>query len=144
MTPDNDALLLAELRRDEGVDRYAYQDHLGFWTIGVGFLIDRRKGGGLADDEIDYLLSNRVKRVEAGLDAAVPWWRKLSPTRQRVLQNMAYQLGVNGVLNFKKALAAMKAGQWDLAAREMMDSTWAKSQTPERAKRLAQMMRTGQ
>jgi lysozyme len=58
----SDPLLIAELRRDEGVDRSAYQDHLGFWTIGVGRLIDRRKGGGLSDEEIDYLLQNDVKR----------------------------------------------------------------------------------
>ena len=45
------------LRRDEGRVRHAYQDHLGYWTIGVGRLIDQRKGGGLSEDEIDYLLT---------------------------------------------------------------------------------------
>jgi lysozyme len=37
-------MTLAEmLTRDEGRVRHAYQDHLGFWTIGVGRLIDQRK-----------------------------------------------------------------------------------------------------
>lgn len=142
MTPDNDALLLAELRRDEGVDRFAYEDSEGFLTIGVGFLVDRRKGGGLTDEEIDYLLGNRVKRALGGLDGAIPWWRNLDPVRRRVLSNMAYQLGTGGVLKFRKALAAIKAADWPTAKAEMLDSAWAK-QTPERAERLAEMMLKG-
>lgn len=138
----SDDLIIAELRRDEGVDRYAYQDSRGFWSIAVGRLIDRRKGGGLSDDEINYLLSNDVARVKAGLDKAIPWWRTLDPVRQRVLQNMGHQLGVGGLLNFKNALAAVKAGDYAAAAAEMLDSDWAREQTPERAARLAQGMRT--
>lgn len=38
--------LTAQLRRDEGEKLYAYQDTLGYWTIGIGRLIDRRRGGG--------------------------------------------------------------------------------------------------
>lgn len=136
--------LIAELRRDEGVDRYAYPDSLGYATIGVGRLIDRRKGGGLSDDEIDYLLRNDIARVATGFDAAIPWWRALDPVRKRVLQNMGHQLGVRGVLNFKKAVAAIKAGDYAKAAEEMLDSVWARTQTPARAKRLAQMMRSDQ
>lgn len=44
------------LETDEGRVPHAYQDHLGYWTIGVGHLIDKRKGGGLTPDEVDYLL----------------------------------------------------------------------------------------
>ena len=42
--------LPAKLRREEGSRPHAYQDHLGFWTIGVGRLIDVRKGGGLSPE----------------------------------------------------------------------------------------------
>ena len=49
------------LEAEEGRKRSAYQDHLGYWTIGVGRLIDRRKGGGLSPDEIDYLLTNDIR-----------------------------------------------------------------------------------
>ena len=140
---DNDAILRAELRDDEGRERFVYFDHLGYATIGCGRLVDKRKGGGLSDDEIDYLLANDLKRVAAGLDKAIPWWRTLDPVRRRVFQNMGHQLGVNGLLNFKKAVAAAKAGDYITAAAEMLDSTWAKVQTPARAQRLAKMMRTG-
>lgn len=136
----NDDILLAELRRDEGVIRSAYPDSLGWLTIGVGRLIDARKGGGLSDDEIDFLLRNDVVKVRAELDVALPWWRGLDPVRQRVLQNMAFNLGIPGLLTFKNTLAAMKAGDWDRAAAGMLASKWA-SQVGERATRLARMMK---
>lgn len=142
--PPEDPLLIAELRRDEGVKRYMYLDHLGFASVGVGRLIDQRRGGGLSDDEVDYLLANDIAKVKAGLDRAIPWWRGLDPVRQRVLQNMGHQLGIGGVMNFRKFLAHAKAGRWAKAAAEMLDSSWAREQTPERAARLAQMMKTGE
>lgn len=134
--------LIAELRRDEGVVPYAYKDSLGYWTIGVGRLIDRRKGGRLSDDEIDYLLANDIRRVDAELDARLPWWRGLDPVRQRVLQNMAFNLGTAGLLGFKNTLAAVKAKRWSDAAAGMLASKWAR-QVGERAERLAHMMKTG-
>ena len=53
---------IAWLKKEEGVVKHAYQDHLGYWTIGVGRLIDKRKGGGLSDEEIDYLLGNDIEK----------------------------------------------------------------------------------
>ncbi len=40
-----------QLRRDEGEVLHAYQDSLGYWTIGIGVLIDKRKGGGITKAE---------------------------------------------------------------------------------------------
>lgn len=138
----SDPLLIAELRRDEGVIPHAYQDHLGFWTVGVGRLIDKRKGGRLTDEEIDYLLANDIKRFATELDKRLPWWRGLDPVRQRVIQNMAFNLGVAGLLSFKNTLAAVKAGEWAKASAGMLNSKWAK-QVGLRAVRLAHMMKHG-
>lgn len=135
--------LIAELRRDEGVRSSAYQDHLGYWTIGVGRLIDKRRGGGLTDDEIDYLLRNDIAKVQAGLDANLPWWRNLEPVRQRALQNMCFQLGLGGLLKFRNSLRYIEAGDWERAASNLKQSLWAK-QTPERAERVIEMFRTGE
>ena len=143
-----DQLLIAELRRDEGVVEHEYKDSLGYSTIGVGRLIDKRKGGGLSNDEIDYLLSNDIKRTTADLDKHLPWWRKLSPVRQRVMINMAFNLGIGsaakgtGLLGFKNTLAMIEAGRWDAAAAGMLNSKWAK-QVGDRAVRLSKMMKEG-
>jgi lysozyme len=135
---------LAEmLRRDEGVVRHAYQDHLGYWTIGVGRLIDQRKGGGLSEDEIDYLLHNDIRRKTAEVAKALPWLSSLNGARQAVLVGMAFQMGTEGLLKFKNTLAMVQAGDFEGAAKGMLQSLWAR-QTPERATRMAEQMRTGE
>src|SRR3546814_14026178 len=54
------ALATKHLNREEGRIPHAYQDSLGYWTIGVGRLIDKRKGGRLTNVEIDMLLANDI------------------------------------------------------------------------------------
>lgn len=130
------------LTRDEGFRASAYQDHLGYWTIGIGKLIDARKGGGITLEEAKYLLRNEVEAKEKAMDATIPWWRALNETRQAVLLSMAYQLGVSGLLLFRNTLAAVKEGRFGDAADGMLASRWA-SQTPLRAHRLASAMRSG-
>ena len=141
MTYDRKAMK-QELRRDEGFVPHAYQDHLGFWTIGIGRLIDKRKGGGITEDEALDLLDRDIERFEQELDAKLTWWRTLDDVRQRVILNMAFNLGVNGLLGFKNTLAAVKGERWEDAARGMLNSKWA-GQVGDRADRLAKMMRTG-
>jgi len=136
------ANLAQQLRRDEGTKPSAYQDHLGFWTIGVGRLIDARKGGGLRPDEIEYLLANDIKDRARALLAALPWFGALDDARQGVLLNMAFQLGTAGLLMFKKTLEQVRLGHYKTASVMMLQSKWA-TQTPERAARLAKQMETG-
>mgnify|MGYP000930691695 FL=1 len=136
------ANLAQQLRRDEGIKPSAYQDHLGFWTIGVGRLIDARKGGGLRPDEIEYLLANDIKDRARALLAALPWFGALDDARQGVLLNMAFQLGTAGLLAFKNTLDQVRLGQYKRAAEMMLQSKWA-TQTPERAARLAKQMESG-
>lgn len=134
--------LTKQLRRDEGEILHAYQDHLGYLTIGVGILIDERKGGGITPAESAWLLGNRIDGRLVELDRRLPWWRKLDEARQGVLLNMSFQLGVDGLLKFKQTLNLIERGEYEAASVEMLDSDWAK-QTPERAKRLAEQMKTG-
>lgn len=131
-----------ELRRDEAVIPYAYPDSLGYLTIGVGRLIDKRKGGRLSDDEIDYLLSNDIKDKVADLDRQLPWWRTLTENRQRVLVNMAFNLGIDGLLQFRKMLIDIQNEDYVSAANEMKSSRWA-TQVGARATRLETMMTQG-
>ena len=135
--------LKTQLLREEGAESCAYQDSLGYWTIGVGRLIDSRKGGGLSNDEIDFLLENDIKVKTREVLLALPWVPRLSEPRQAVLIGMAFQMGIGGLLKFKRMLSAVEAGQYGEAAMEMLDSAWAR-QTRERAKRLARQIITGE
>lgn len=136
------AAMFRDIDRDEGNVPYAYQDHLGYWSIGRGFLIDKAKGGRLPDKVNDYWLAYILEEREAELDRLIPWWRQLTDARQRAIMNMAYQLGTAGLLGFPAMLGALQAGRYQEAADEAMDSKWAR-QTPERASRVSEMIRKG-
>lgn len=136
------AELTRQLRRDEDEVLHAYPDHLGFLTIGVGRLIDKRKGGGITPEESAYLLSNDIDKREAELLRRAPWMANLDPVRFGGLLNMAFQMGVDGLMGFKNTLSMVRAGNYSGAAEGMMQSLWAK-QTPERAKRISEQIRLG-
>lgn len=138
----DEAAITARLIADEGEVLHEYKDHLGYSTIGVGILIDERKGGGITQDESRYLLRNRIQQREAQCSERFDWWQSIDEVRRGVIVCMAFQLGTTGVANFKKMGAALRIRDYNTAAMESLDSTWAK-QTPARAQRMAKIMRTG-
>jgi lysozyme len=124
---------------EEGRIAHVYQDRLGFWTIGVGALVDARKGGALCDEAIDAQLEHDMKQARARA-AQLPGFTAMNEVRQAVLVSMCFQLGALATWpNFKVALAR---GEFDSAAEQGLDSLWAK-QTPLRAQRQMRMLRTG-
>lgn len=131
-----------QLKRDEGTVLYAYADSLGYQTIGTGRLIDKRRGGGISQDEADYLLDNDIRQKRAQVIARWPWVAMLDVVRASVLVNMAFQMGVDRLATFTNTLGLIKAGNYSAAATNMLASKWAQ-QTPARAQRLAKQMTTG-
>lgn len=132
--------LAAQLTIDEGRRALIYLDSVGKWTGGVGRnLVDRP----FSDDEIDLMLKNDIDLVEQDLDRRLPWWREMSNARQNVLANMCFNLGITRLLGFTQALSHMRSRRYEAAAREMLDSKWAK-QVGARAIRLAALMRKGE
>ena len=114
------------------------------WTIGVGHTGSQvRAGLRWSDAEIDAALAGDIARACAGLDTAFPWWRSLDDARQDVLAQMAFQMGTGGLVKFRTTLAHVQAGRFAEAAEAMGKSAWAR-QTPARARRLAEQMRTGE
>ena len=131
--------LLAELVRDEGERLQAYRCPAGKLTIGVGHNLDAK---GISQAASRFILREDVADVLRELDAALPWWRSLDGTRQRVLVNMGFNLGVPGLLAFKRTLDLVRGGDYLAAAQAMLASKWAR-QVGARASRLALMMRDG-
>lgn len=140
--------LLEQIKRHEGKvkkgDRHvAYQDHLGYWTIGYGRLVDEKLGGGLTDGEANFLLRNDVTQCYAELAQAYPWIDDLDVARRDVLVNMCFQMGLTRLSKFVQTLAMVRAGDYKGASEEMLRSRWAE-QTFNRAKELAIQMETGE
>jgi lysozyme len=135
--------LTRQLIGDEGRRKCVYKDHLGYHTIGIGRLVDDRKpGAGLRDSEMEFMLRNDIDdRVDA-LTRRLPWFQNLDDARKGVLLNMSFQLGVDGLLEFKTTLRLVEEGDYVGASQQMTRSLWAR-QTPARAQRMSEQMKTG-
>lgn len=133
--------LISQLVRDEGEVLHAYQDSLGFWTIGSGILIDAKKGGGITHEENLYLLNNRAEKARAFVRTQLPWSLGLDEVRRAVLENMAFNMGAS-LLNFHHMLAAMQSSDWATAGRQGRESLWHK-EVGGRAERLMTQLETG-
>lgn len=122
---------------DEGLQLKPYKDTVGKLTIGVGRnLADK----GLSEAEAMLLLENDIKDAVGGAYGLVINFDGLSDDRKIVLVSMVFQMGKTGVSKFRNMLRAINIEDFDMAAREMLDSRWAK-QTPNRAERLSEMMK---
>lgn len=121
--------LAEQLIKDEGLRLKPYADTLGVETIGVGRNL---RDVGISEDEARYLLKNDILRVAAELDREISWWRGRPEHVQQAMANMCFQLGVHGLLGFKRTLACLQAGDYAGAKEAALDSAWAR-QTPNRA-----------
>ncbi len=115
---------------------------IGKPTIGIGTLICAP--GGITADEAHFLLTNRIEIAADAAEALVGAdMRAAEPVRFDVLTEMSFQLGAAGLAKFTNTLQAVRDKRWNDAATEMLESAWA-NQTPARAQRLSQVMRSGQ
>jgi lysozyme len=131
------------LIEEENEVLHAYPDHLGFLTLGVGRLVDPRKGGGITREESRYLLRNDTAKRLVQCRERFAWFERLDPVRQQVVLCMTFQLGVEGVAGFKRMIAGLKIRDYITASLEMLDSQW-RLDTPARCERMARIMRTGE
>jgi lysozyme len=166
------AVMKDELERDEACVLHAYKEPGVGWAIGVGRNLDTqgislkeretlgiteamlvRAGSGVWNDPsipntitreqamglLDFDIQDRVHQ----LDVRIPWWRLLSPPRQRSLINMAFERGTSGLLKGEpEFMAYLQAGLFDAAAERLAMSGWAK-RVPKRAARIVEAIRNG-
>lgn len=146
----NKGKLREQLVHHEGLRLKPYYDTEGIKTIGVGRNMEanppddelgRRVGpDGISEQEAMKLLDNDIDKCVRDVERNISAYKKVSESRQHVLLDMCFNLGINGLLKFKNMLAAVDRGDYARAADEMLDSKWAR-QVKGRATRLANMMR---
>lgn len=145
---DNTALLACVtplIQREESCRLYAYKDSKGIWTIAWGRAdAGVHPGMTCTQAEADSWLLAKINAVISGLDGCLSWWRTLSIPRQAVLVEMAYQMGLHGLIEFHRTLTAIEDAQWQAAHDGMMASHWGLTDSPARAQREATQMLTGQ
>jgi len=129
--------IIEDLKRDEGLKLKPYRDSEGLLTIGYGTLIEE-----ISTEEAEILLIHRFEKISKEAFDKFPWLHDLSGHRQDAILNMAYNLGVPRLRQFKKMIAAIEAGDYETSAREALDSKWA-NQVKGRAIRIAEKIRLG-
>ena len=139
------------LKFEEGYSSTPYLGTEGYLHIGYGQKLSNKKGldpkdfkGRTTPKHAEYILTNLVKsliyRFEHGVHKYA--FLSLSAERQAIIISMAYQMGIEGVLKFKRTWTKIYLGDFNRAAYAMLQSKWA-TQTPNRARRHAETMRTG-
>jgi len=124
--------LLERTKKNEGFESKPYQDHLGNWTFGHGLTW-------ISESESAHIVVGRLRANNKSLMAIYPWLSNHPQEVIDVVVEMSYQMGVEGVNGFQKMWGAIQKYNYELAAKEMLDSQWSR-QTPNRAKSLANIM----
>ena len=150
-------LVTGLLRFEEGDNKgnpcSPYNDILGYAHIGIGRLCNGKKNivktqeqlnqecallaalctdDSVAEqwlsDDIDEFITcaETTSNIKAAYD-------KASDKRKAIIISMAFQMGCSGLSSFVKTLQLMAEEKWEEAAIEMLDSKWAKSDSPKRA-----------
>lgn len=127
--------LIKSVKKHEGFRSEVYKDSLGFDTIGYGTKMP------LSEFEAELILRHRLDAKIEELVNEKQIVLALPSDKQFILYEMAYQLGVSGLVKFKKMWIALESKDYFAASEEMLDSRWAK-QTPRRANELAFKMKS--
>jgi lysozyme len=149
-----------ELIRDEGFRTHIYKDPGSGHAIGYARNLDSQginprerfefgitdemltpDGPGITQEQAMGLFNNDIWDRVHQLDVYIPWWRLLSPARQRALLNMAYEMGSRGMLKTQaQFIYALERGLYEDAAVALENSEWH-HKVPKRPDRIVAMIR---
>lgn len=136
----NYSKLKKQLVEHEDLKLKPYRCTAGKLTIGVGRNLDDK---GISKDEALEMLGNDIDEFYSEITKALPWFLKQPEIVQRILLDMAFNMGTKGLLTFKNTLKYIENRQYDKAADNMIQSRWYR-QVGIRSVRLVEMMRRQQ
>jgi len=137
-------LLRQTLWDDEGLRLKPYMDTTGNLTIGHGHkVLDKdniKPGDVITKERAEELYHKDVDTAIQDAYSFVPnIWDDLSPERQNILINMAYNLGGPKLNKFVEMRKGLQSDDYVTASKEMLNSIWS-GQVGDRSKRLADRM----
>jgi lysozyme len=145
---------VGKLEEHEGFRSKVYKCTAGCDTIGIGYNLSANPlrlppaeikslyEVGISHDKAIYYAKLACLQIENRLSRELRWYEDLDSNTKYVLIDMSYNMGVDGLLKFKNSLALIKDGKYTEAAKEMLESRWAK-QVPNRAKSVTNILKTG-
>ena len=131
-----------QIAKHEGFEPRVYKCSNGFDTIGYGFAIkDLVMDREIADLILDGKINNIIKSI-GNHDDWSEWFFEKTKAIREVLINMIFQIGFSGVRKFRKPIHYIKDDNFKMAGEEMRDSKWARSDSPNRAKELSEIVKS--
>ena len=138
-------VLKKRIRDHEGFVPKPYLDSLGKATIGYGHLITDEDNFELdkeySKDELLKLFDKDFAEAEMGANQLVGHIQELHIEAKNIVTEMVFQLGTQGVRNFRNMISALETRDYQRASAEMLDSRWH-AQTTNRCESLAKIMAT--
>ena len=138
-------VLKKRIREHEGYRDRPYLDSLGKATIGFGHLITEEEefeeGKQYPKEQLLKLFDKDFAKAEMGADQLVGHIQELHIEAKNVITEMVFQLGTQGVRNFRNMISALETRDYQRASAEMLDSRWH-AQTTNRCESLAKIMAT--
>ena len=131
--------IIEKIALEEGFRGRMYKCPADKWTIGYGFNLEALEmPQAVADMWLQHIVVDIVTKLNKH-----SWFMRLDQKRDAAIIDMAYQMGLNGLLGFKGMIKALESYDYEAAANELLDSKYAR-QTPARAKRNADIIRSGE
>jgi len=124
-------------KRAEGYRDTVYQCSAGKLTVGYGHNLEDRP---LPQHIIEAIFEWDYEQAEKDARRFLgPAWLTLSDVRRGVVTDMAFNMGLTTLSEFRKTRKYIAEGRFKEAAAEMLNSKWAR-QVGDRAQRLALVM----
>lgn len=117
---DQKLIAVKSLMGHEGFRESIYECTAQKMTIGYGFNLETEK---MPVDVAMLWLEILVKEINKNLESKLSCYNDLTENRKAVLINMAYNLGLQGLFNFKNTLDFIDKGKYKEASVEMLVSS---------------------
>ena len=130
--------LIDDFKKHEGFSPVVYQCTAGYDTIGYGQRVKYLK---VTQEQAEEWLLEELQNLKYILADKYDWFLSAPQEVKDIVMNMNYQLGVSAFSKFKKTIKYIKVKDYKSASTEMLDSKWARDDTPRRAKELSDRMK---
>jgi lysozyme len=145
MTPaDLAALAKPHTAQFEGCRLSPYQDAGGVWTCGYGATgLGVHPGIAWTQEQADNRLEADLTSTASRLLEGAPWIATIDPVRASVLVDIAFNVGVQGLLHWPKTLGHFAAQNWPAAANDLLHEGKWNDDVKDRAVRLSRVTAAG-
>ena len=121
-----------QIKIEEGFRNTPYICTNGYLTVGYGKRVDYID---LDEKTAENWLFEDSKELDKRIEDSFNWYADSPDSVKEVVLDMCYQMGISGFRKFKKTIYYLETEQYFEASEEMMDSKWARKDSPNRALR---------